>query len=55
MKMIENTALLDHKRKVEAERRERAIARRRQAALRATTPGVATPASIMGLFKGASQ
>lgn len=46
MKMIENTTLLDHKRRVDAERRERAIARRHQAMLRETTPGMATPALL---------
>lgn len=46
MKMIEDPALLAHKRRIEAERRERAIARRRQEMLRATTPGLATPALL---------
>lgn len=42
MKNSENTRLLDHKRKVDAERKAQAILRRRQA----TMPGFATPAII---------
>lgn len=45
-KMNEDQRLLEHKRRVEAQRRADAIARRRQEDLRDTTPGVATPASL---------
>jgi hypothetical protein len=43
----EDDRLLARKRRIEAERREKAIARRKQEFLRATTPGVATPATVM--------
>lgn len=46
MKMIENLDLLAHKRRVEAQRRADAIARRKQNVLHAITPGTATPASV---------
>jgi hypothetical protein len=42
MKNYENTRLLDHKRRVDAERRAQAILRRRQQ----TMPGFATPATV---------
>lgn len=50
-KMNEDQRLLEHKRRVEAERKAAAIARRRQQDLRETTPGTATPASTARLFK----
>lgn len=46
MKTTENTALLDHKRKVDADRRAAALERQRQDTLRRITPGTATPLSI---------
>lgn len=46
VKMNEDKRLLEHKHKVDAERKAAAIARRRQQDLRDTTPGVATPSSI---------
>jgi hypothetical protein len=45
-KMNEDPRHLEHKRKVDAERRRAAIARKRQQDLRDITPGVATPASL---------
>jgi hypothetical protein len=42
MKNYENTRLLDHKRRVDAERKAQAILRRRQQ----TMPGLATPATV---------
>ena len=50
MKNAEDTRLLAHKRRVEAERKADAIARRRQETLRLTTPGLATPATIHALM-----
>lgn len=50
-KMNEDLRLLEHKRRVEAQRKADAIARRRQQELRDTTPGTATPASISRFIK----
>lgn len=50
MKNNDNDRLLAHKRRVDSERRERAVARKTQDRLRATTPGTATPASIMAVL-----
>lgn len=47
MKNSDDRRLLEHKWKVDAERRAAAIDRRRQDTLRRTTPGVATPATVM--------
>lgn len=45
--------MLAHKQRVDAERREAAIARARQDTLRRITPGTATPASVMPRVKKA--
>lgn len=46
MKNTDNDKLLANKRRIDAERRERAIARARQETLRRITPGVATPGTL---------
>lgn len=51
-KMIEDPKFAAHTKRVAAERRLRAVERKRQATLRATTPGVATPASVMAFVAG---
>lgn len=52
MKNSDDNRLLDHKRKIDAERKQRAIERAAQQRLRDTTPGTATPASVMNaMFK----
>lgn len=46
MKNNDDNRLLENKRRIDAERRAKAIEREQQATLRRTTPGTATPLSI---------
>lgn len=46
MKNNDDNRLLENKRRIDEQRRQKAIHRRKQEALRNLTPGVATPGSV---------
>lgn len=49
-KTTEDPKFAEHTRRVTEQRREQAISRRKQAALRALTPGTATPGSVKDML-----
>jgi hypothetical protein len=54
MKMIQNNDLLAHTQRVAADRKAKAIARRRQAVLQDITPGTATPGTVARYIRKAA-